>query len=208
MAGKSSNSILAAILISAAIALSVNVLRFYGEQQLWLPAVFNTEAGGGGSPLGITWLVLIFGFWFGRRLAKNGSRPKGIGRALLLHVLGIAILMGAFAAAMNVTEDWSTRGIIVNCAAPVAGLLALLAWRGAYLVNVVAGILARIPVIIIQKMSVEQNLDVHFAKGPPGSDPADALFLLTLAQSSMWPLGFTALVGGLFAVFGSLTVRR
>lgn len=44
---------------------------------------------------------------------------------------------------------------------------------------------------IIQNMSVEQNLDVHFAKGPPGSDPADALFL-----------------GGLFAVLGSWTVRR
>jgi hypothetical protein len=78
----------------------------------------------------------------------------------------------------------------------------------ALFVNVLAGILARIPVTIIQNMSVEQNLDVHFAKGPPGSDPADAHFLLTLTQTSLWPFGFTALLGGLFAVLGSWTVRR
>lgn len=208
MSGKSSKSIVLAVLIAAVVGLGVNCLRFYGEQQGWLPWLFNTEGGGGGSPLGVTWLVLLFGFWFGRRLAQNGNRPKGVGRALLLHVLGLALLFGGFAASMQLTDDWRTRGIIVNIIAPIAGLLGLLAWRGAYLVNVIAGYLMRLPVILFQNMSIEQNLDTHFAKGPPGSDPADAHFLLTLAQSSMWPLGFSSIIGGLCAVVGALTVRR
>ncbi len=32
--------------------------------------------------------------------------------------------------------------------------------------------------------------------------------IFALTQTSLWPFGFTALLGGLFAVLGSWTVRR
>ena len=198
-----------AIGISACVALAVNLVRFLGEREHWAPAIFNTSPGGGGSPLGITWLVLVFGFWFGRVLAQNGHRPAvSTGRALLLHVLGVLVFVGVFALAFNLDVDWRTRAFIVNPGAVAAGMLALLAWRRAYVVNLVAGLLARAPVLLIQYVSVQQGLDVHFAKGPPDSPPEDALFLVTMAQTFSWPFGFTVLVGGFFAVLGAATVRR
>ena len=199
---------LAAIGVSAGVALLITLVRFLGEYQGWYPAVFHTESGGGLSPLGITWLVPLFGFWFGRKLAHNGYRPGAPGRAVLLHVVGIAALVAVFAVAFRVVETWTTRGIVVNAGAVACSLFALAAWGRAYFVNLTAGILARIPVIVVQFVAIQRGLDMHFAKGPPGSPEQDALFLLTLAQVGMWPFGFCTLVGGLFSVLGACTVRR
>lgn len=201
-------SIVPAILASAAIALAINLLRLWGELQGWNPFWFNRAAGGGGSPLGISWLVIPIGFWFGRRLATAGHRPVSITRANFLPALGIALMFGVFALSMKVTDVWRTRAIVINTGALLCGLLALLAWKRAYFVNLSAGILARIPVAIIQFVAMDKSWDVHFAKGPPEAPAADVPFMLTLAQCVMWPFGFTVLVGGLCAGIGAATVRR
>ncbi len=201
-------SIVPAILASAAIALAINLFRLWGELQEWNPFWFNRAGGGGGSPLGISWLVIPVGFWFGRRLAAAGNRPESVARAILMPVLGIALMFGVFALSMKVTDDWRTRAIVINTGALACGLLALVAWKRAYFVNLSAGILARIPVAIIQFVAVDRAWDVHFAKGPPEAPEADVPFMLTLAQCVMWPFGFTVLVGGLFAAIGAATVRR
>lgn len=198
-----------AVLLAGAIALVVTLTRLYGELQGWNPtALFNTAPGGGGSPLGISWLVLIFGFWFGRRLAKQGCRPESTGNALALHLLGIALTVGLFALAFNFVSDWRTKGLVINGGALGIGLIALLAWPRAYLANLGAALLARVPVVVIQYLAVARNWDVHFAKGPPESSKEDALFLLTTAQVGMWPFCYSVLVGGLFAVLGAATVKR
>ena len=201
-------SIFLAILVAAGIALAVNVVRFHGEKSHWAPAIFNTEVGGGWSPLSITWLVLVFGFWFGRTMALNGHRPTSIGRALLLHLLGVGLCVGAFAATFGLVDEWRTRGIVCSAATVACGTLAFVAWKRAYLVNLAAGVLARIPVIVIQYLAIEGAMDVHFAKAWPGSPPEDAMFLLTLEQLVVFPLGYSVLVGGFFALLGAATVRR
>ena len=201
-------SVFLAILVAAGIALAVNVVRFHGEKSHWAPAIFNTEFGGGWSPLSITWLVLVFGFWFGRTMALNGHRPASIGRALLLHLVGAGLLIGVYAAAFNFVGEWRTRGFLFSVGAVACGTLAFIAWKRAYLVNLAAALLARIPVIVIQYLAIEGGMDVHFAKAWPGSPPEHAMFLLTLSQLVMCPFGFSVLAGGFFAILGAATVRR
>lgn len=208
MPNEAPRSILAAVLWYAALALAINLVRYYGELQQWEPAVFNTDAGGGGSPLSITFLVLPFGFLIGRRLAQNGHRPAATGKALLLQLAGIGLLVGIFVAAMQLVPDWRTKGWVINAGALLCGLFAFVAFRRAYVACLLAGILARLPVMAIQFHAVQNDFDVHFAKGPPDAPKEDALFLLTMAQSVLWPFAFTTLVGGLFAVLGAATVRK
>lgn len=75
------------ILIPAAITLAVTLLRLIGELQHWSPTLFNSEAGGPGSLIGITWLAPIFGIYFALKLSKSGAGPERIGRAILFGLL-------------------------------------------------------------------------------------------------------------------------
>ena len=208
MTNEAPRGVLGAVLWYAALALAVNLVRYFGELQAWSPAIFATDAGGGGSPLGITWLVLPFGFVIGRRLAQNGHRPAATGKALLLHLAGIGLLVGLYAATMQLVPGWRPKGCVINAGAVLCGLFAFVAFRRAYVACLLAGILGRLPVIAIQFHAVQNDFDVHFAKGPPDAPKEDVLFLLTMAQSVFWPFAFTTLVGGLFAVLGAATVRK
>ncbi|MDO8349132.1 MAG: hypothetical protein Q7T30_02770 [Planctomycetota bacterium] len=212
-------SILHAVLIAAALSLAVNLVRLYGELQKWAPAVFNTEGGGGGSPLGISWLVIVFGFWFGRRLAQNGHRPASTGKSLLLCLAGVGVMVGAAYVAFTfigppgvdavLTDDeWRLRSLVFNGGAAAGGLLLLAGWARAWFVLVFYGLLARVPVIVIQFIAIENQWDTHFSKGPPGMQASVLPFALTIAQAVLWPFGFTVLVGGLFATLGAWSVRR
>jgi hypothetical protein len=75
--------------VPAVVTLGVTLLRLVGELQGWSPALFSREAGGGGALVGISWLVLVFGAWFGWKLARAGSGPASIGRALLVMLAAI-----------------------------------------------------------------------------------------------------------------------
>lgn len=208
MSNEASGSVFGAVLWYAALSLAINLVRYFGELQQWAPAIFDTAPGGGGSPLSITLLVLPFGFVIGRRLAQNGHRPAATGKALLLQLAGIGVLVGIFAATMQVVPGWRTKGYVINAGALLCGLFAFVAFRRAYVACLLAGILARLPVIAIQYHAVQNDFDVHFAKGPPDSPKEDALVLLTMAQAVFWPFAFTTLVGGLFAVLGAASVRK
>jgi hypothetical protein len=208
MKSNSPASLPRAVGIAAAVTLAVTLVRLLGEMQQWAPRVFDVRPGGGLSPFGITWLVLPFGFWFGRRLALVGQRPRSTAAACVWLLLGIALGVAGFVGAFVVTLDWRMRSLLANTAAVLAGLLAFRAWPRAYVVLAAYGALARLPVIVVQYVSIECGWLNHFAKGPPGSDPQHALLLLlTAAQCLLWPLGWTTLVGGLAAVLGAATCR-
>lgn len=70
------------------------------------------------------------------------------------------------------------------------------------------GVLARVPVILVQYESIRRGWDSHYAKLPPDANPDDALFVLTMAQSVVWPFGWTVIVGGIAAALDAATVRR
>jgi hypothetical protein len=197
-----------AVWIAALLSFAVTVVRLAGENLGWAPSLFDVRPGGGLSPLGITWLVPLFGFWFGRRLARAGSAPASTWRALSLHLLGIGLIVAVFVLVFRAVDDWRMRSVLVNAGTFACGLLALFAWPKCWRVLVCYGLLARAPVMLAQVLSVRLGWSNHFAKGPPGSDPDDALFLLTLAQCVFWPFPFTVLVGGAFATIGAVTARR
>lgn len=127
-------SIVMAVLIAAFLTLLVTALRLLGEQRGWSPAIWNREPGGGGSPLGISWLVLPFGFWFGRLLAKNGHRPAATGKALLFPILAMVAVVGAVALIAKVGVDWITRAYLVSVIGFAVGLSVFAAWRRAWFV--------------------------------------------------------------------------
>ncbi|MCR9245736.1 MAG: hypothetical protein NXI31_11955 [bacterium] len=211
------SSLFRAILIAAFVTLVISLVRLYGELQEWNPTVFGRAAGGGFALLGITWLVLPFGFWFGRRLAQNGSRPKSTARAILLPLGGMVLIVVGFIVGNVIWPDepvgsrsadgWLSLGVLANGTAVIAGLATLIAYPRAWFVLMVYGFLARIPVIVIQYFALVNGWDVHFAKLPPGMPEDNALFALTLAQCLLWPLGFTPIIGGICAAIGAATVK-
>jgi hypothetical protein len=201
-------SIARAVLIAALLTLLVTALRLLGEQRGWSPTIWNREPGGGGSPLGISWLVLPFGFWFGRLLAKNGHRPAAPGKALLFPILAMVAVVVAVALIAKTGVDWTTRAYLVSAIGLAAGFSVFAAWRRAWFVLACYGVLARIPVILVQYESIRRGWDNHYAKLPPDANPDDALFVLTMAQSVVWPFGWTVIVGGIAAALGAATVRR
>lgn len=208
----------APLAIAAVLSLLVNGLRLYGELEQWdVPFLgknlFSTEAGGGGSMLGITWLVPVFGFWFGRRLARGGHGPTNpIGKTLLLHLLGAALTFGVMGLVLGAKlfEDWKVAGYVTFGCGVLFGLFALKAWPRAYLIHLAYGVLARAPVVLIQFVAIKKGWDTHFSKAHPDlpKDPDSTLLALTLAQTTFWPLTFTVLVGGIFATIGAKTVRQ
>lgn len=203
------------VLIAAVLSLAIVVLRLYGELNIWDPKYFSTEAGGGQSLLGITWLVPLFGFWFGRRLAQGGHRPKSTGLALAMCVAGAALAAAigwvSFGTELlGPADDLVTKVNVFFPATAVCGLLLLVAWPRAWTVLAIYGVLARIPVIVIQYLAFARGWHTHFnaADKKHPMDDATLNHLLLLAQGLLWPFGFTVLVGGLFATIGALTVRR
>lgn len=204
--------VLPEILIAAAITLVVTVVRLVGELQGWSSALFSTEPGGGGSPLGATWLVPFFGFWFGRRLAASGGRPASTARTLILPLLGLGVMIGGVIALIGGVEGQEMRDRMpwVFAVGGFAAFLALLGWGRAFLANLLYGLLARLPVIAVQFYAIAEDWGTHYEKVHPSLPPMTAAergFALMMAQIGFW-IPFTIVLGGVFAAFGALTARK
>ena len=89
-----SNHLLAARLILWPTVLTaiITALRLVFELQ----GSVTNASGGRLAPLGITWLALVFGAWFGWRLRRAGSTPR-LRRAWLWSLLGLGGLVAAVA---------------------------------------------------------------------------------------------------------------
>src|SRR6476659_1412468 len=79
------------IFIPSVITLAITILRVVGELQHWPTSLFNPAAGGGGSIIGITWLVPILGVYFAIKLAGAGQGPASAGQAILYTIVGFAV---------------------------------------------------------------------------------------------------------------------
>lgn len=208
-------SVLVPILVAGGLTLVVTGVRLYGEVQGWDPRWFNRDAGGGGALLGVAWLPTVFGFWFGRRLAKAGRAPTALGRAFVLNLVGLVALVGGFAWFGSRMEGMSSEAI--RNAVPYVGygamgltVLALIAWPSAFVSNLFYGVLARAPVIGAQYLSIHKAWDTHYAKVHPRMPPMtpdEKAQGLLLAQLTVW-IPFTILLGGLFAVLGAKLTRK
>jgi hypothetical protein len=202
------------ILVPAVITLAVTLLRLVGELQGWSPALFNREAGGGGALVGISWLVPIFGAWFGWKLAKAGGGPGKIGRALLIAILAFALMpgigFGAIKAANLNPQSFTAFGLFVVLA--FAGLaLGLRAWPALGKVLLQYALAARVPVILVMLVAMLGNWGTHYDVPPPNFPEMGTLakwFAIgVVPQLSIW-IWYTVVVGMIFGIAAAAVAGR
>jgi hypothetical protein len=201
------------ILVPALITLAVTALRLVGELQGWSPLLFSREAGGGGALVGISWLVVVFGAWFGWRLARAGQGPGAIGRALGLTILAFALLPGlGFAATALGMSQQSLSTFAVYVIGSIVGLvLGLRAWPALGRTLLAYAFAARIPVALVMLAAILGNWGTHYDVPPPDF-PAMAplskwLLIGLLPQMTIW-IWFTVVVGSLFGILAGAVAKR
>lgn len=212
MSDKKKRGLFGAILIAGSITLLVSLLRLFGEYMTWSSAWFNPDAGGPLSIIGIAWLPIVFGFWFGRGLAASGKAPRKPGLALLLCLVGFALLLGGlmFIGSQYKGDELKQMFRYIWIGAPCLTVLALLAWPSAFGANLFYAVLARAPVVAIQYIAIARNMGTHYEKVAPelGQMSADdRAFGLMMAQVTVW-VPYTILLGGMFAALGAMTVKK
>lgn len=201
-----------AVLLAGVVTLAVTVLRLVGEVQGWNPALFSREPGGGGALVGIGWLPILVGVWFGRRLAQGGHVPTSTLRAVLAALVGAAAMMGSivYVATNTPNEQLMDRmGLFMSCC-PLFLLVAFFAWGRAALAGLLYGLLARVPVVVVQYVAIANNWGTHYEKVNPALGELDAAArgeALMMAQVLFW-VPFTTLLVVFFAALGALTVRK
>jgi hypothetical protein len=202
------------ILVPAVITLAVTLLRLVGELQDWSKLFFNREAGGGAAIVGIAWLVPIFGAWFGWKLARAGSTPSGMGRAVGLTLLGLAAvpLAGFLAAKAGVPQQSLTTLWIFVVAAIVGVVIAMQAWPALGRTLLGYGLAARIPVVAVMLLAMLGNWGTHYDVPPSADFPAMGTlakwFTIGLVpQLTIW-IWYTIVLGALFGIVAAAIARR
>ena len=195
------------ILVPAIITLVVTILRLVGELNHWAPALFSREAGGGGAIVGISWLPIIFGVYFGVKLANAGHGPgsgwKSAGYSLLALVAIALVFLGA-----TVLTGGSPLAQLV--AGAVGSLLALFVlskgWSEMYKTLLAYAFAARIPVVLVMLVAILADWGTHYDVLPPGAPEMTGLvkwFVIGVVPQMTFWIAFTVLVGNLF---GSVAV--
>lgn len=197
--------------IPAVVTLGVTLLRLTGELQGWNAALFNRQPGGGGGLIGIVWLVPVFGIYFALKLANSGARPSSLGKAAGLAFLGLLLMAGSVA--LSLASKFTNFSMMVGASALllVPMLMPLAGWKELTQTLLAYGFMARIPVALINFLSMRGGWGTHYEGTPPGF-PADAPFwtkylIVGLTPQVTFWIAFTVVVGSLFgtasaALFG------
>lgn len=214
---KSASGTFSLILLPAILTLVVTILRLVGELQGWNDQIFSNVAPGGEPKpgwMGIAYLVPIFGFWFGFKLRRATGQPAHIGKAALRFLIGGAVLVGGFMTCLELgwitmpsaEEPGQPTGLMYSLGlVGVAAILMLWAWPKLAWTLAFYGLLARIPVVIITYLAIENGWDTHHAKLPAGTvlpDGTNNFTFLLMPQLTFWIL-YTMLFGGLFGCLGA-----
>ena len=201
------------ILVPALITLAVTLLRLVGELQNWSPVLFNKQAGGGGALVGISWLVLVFGAWFGWKLGRAGEGPGPVGRAIGLAILALAIMpvLGFATVALGMDQQ-SLGSFAIFVIGSIAGLmLGLRAWPALGRTLLAYAFAARIPVVLVMLAAMLGNWGTHYDAPPPGFPEMSVLakwFAIgVVPQMTIW-IWFTVVVGSLFGIVAGAIASR
>jgi len=189
------------ILIPSLITLGVTLLRLIGELQHWPKVLFNPDAGGGGSIIGITWLALLFGGYFAVKLARNGEPRPGAGRVIGFALLGLAVMFVGGFLGFGMKAEFPGKMLIGLVLMAVGGLIPFLGWKALARVLLAYGYAARIPVAILMYFAMRGAWGTHYDAIPPEfpqNQPfwTNYLQLAILPQLIMW-IVFTIIMGSL-----------
>jgi hypothetical protein len=205
-------SVLRLILVPAVITLAVTLLRLAGERMGASSALFSRAAGGGGALVGIVWLVPVFGFWFGWRLARAGQGPGSAGRVALYGLAAAVACIGLTFA--GVTLGGTNRAVVVG--GFVAGVVAAVAiaqraWPELFRTLFAYALAARIPVALIMLAAIYGNWGTHYDVPPPDFPVMGPfgkwLAIGLLPQLTVW-ITFTVAVGSLLGALGAALAGR
>lgn len=203
---RSDVSIARLILVPSIISLAVTLLRLVGELQGWPGALFNREAGGFGSIIGITWLAPIFGVYFALKLSQAGHAPASAGKAIAYSALGLVFLFGGAALAFAKDFDFPGKVIFAFLLALAGASIPIAGWSALFKTLLAYGYAARIPVAILMFFAIRGQWGTHYDVLPPDF-PTDAGFWATYFQIGFLPqmliwIAFTLVTGSLT---GSIT---
>ncbi|MEO6597565.1 MAG: hypothetical protein ABIP94_22710 [Planctomycetota bacterium] len=210
------------VLVPAVVSLIVTILRLVGELQGWNDQFFSNVAPGGEHKpgfVGISWLIPIFGFWFGFKLRRSTGQPPHAGKSALRFLIGAAIVIGGF-------FGLAAAGLIVvpNADAPgepkgleyalgllvLAAIVMITAWPRLACVLVLYALLARIPVVAVTYFALQKGWDSHYTKLPVGTTlplGVDRFTFLAMPQMTVWIVA-TVMLGGLFGCLGAVLAGR
>jgi hypothetical protein len=193
------------VLVPGLITLAVTLLRLVGELNGWSRPLFNSEAGGGGAVIGITWLVPLFGIYFAWKLHRSGAM-NGSWRTLGYGALGaVAFLAVSFGATMALGVDPNQPSLATLWITTAASVVALaVVYFGTPVLGkvlVAYGLTARIPVLLVMLVAMLGSWGTHYDLAPPGvpeMSPIAKWFLIgVMPQLTFW-MTFTVVVGALF----------
>lgn len=208
------------VAIPAILTLLVTILRLVGELQGWDPQLFGRKAGGGFALVGISWLVPVFGFWFGWRVRRSSKKLVRPGIAAAIYLLAAAVFAGAVFGMIELglvqmpseKTPGEEKGIAYLFAAMgTAAVIALFAWPRLTLVLMLYGLLARIPIVAITYLDLALGWDTHYGKPAPGVVPnstMEAFVALATAQLTFWPFLVTPIFGGLAGCLAAAVAGR
>ena len=205
-------SIASLILVPAIITLAVTVLRLAGELEHWSKALYNSDAGGPWSIIGITWLAPVFGLYFGLKLARAGEGPASSWRAMGVAVLGWVIMFASqFVGSRFVFPHGFEAGLIFFWVAlSLAGLLQIAAWPELFKVLLAYGYAARVPVAVVMFLAFMGRWGTHYDALPPGWVSkglwGDFIWLGFFPQMTLW-VGYTLVAGMLFGSVAAAVAR-
>ncbi len=201
------------ILVPAIISLAVTLLRLVGELQHWSKTYFNTELGGGGALVGITWLAPVFGIYFAIRLAAAGEGPRSALRAIALGIVGAFVIVASEPAqrlVFKTTPSFQVRLLFGWAMFALAGLVTLPGWPRLWKTLLAYAYAARIPVVIIMLLAFAGNWGTHYDALPPDFTGTSLLskwlWLGFFPQLVLW-VGFTLASGMLFGSIAGAVVR-
>jgi hypothetical protein len=219
---KSANepSVVSLIVVPALISFAITMLRLVGELQHWSPKWFSSETGGiapsGMSWLiGITWLAIPFGAYFGYRLAASGIGPENIRKAFICVGTGVAILLAWVCRIVPLPDvGFPSVLVFVWLVMAVAAAIQLAGWPRLVKVLLAYGLASRIPVAIIMFFAMRGNWGTHYDYVRMPSEfqmpLAPKYFWLAFFPQLVFWIGFTIVIGSLSGVItgGIMRARR
>jgi len=206
-------TILQLILVPGLITLAVTILRLVGELQQWSPIFFGRAAGGGSALVGISWLPLIFGPYFGVKFTRADQAPVSAGRAFGFTMLGLVLFVIAGYVGFG-SEFFSFPGRMAMgyVLMAVATGVTVVGWPRLGKTLLAYGYAARIPVVVIMYFAIAGNWGTHYDALPPEYSGPTAVFgkyaLIGLLPQLVFWIAYTVIVGALLGVIAAAVTWR
>ena len=188
--GNRKTSTLQLIFVPALISLVVTLTRLAGEIRHWSPTWFSSETGGTlpSSPyawvIGITWLAIPFGAYFGIKLAASAGKAPPVLWSLAWAISGVVVMYGSRFLFRFIPLRFPEILIPVWLFMACAAALQYLAWPALFKTLLAYGLAARIPVVVVYFLAMWANWGTHYDY--VGMPPQ---FSMPLLQRFLW-LGF------------------